>query len=89
MMLSRTFTVIYFADSTSAHARQNQRIQYDELKNIAKIEHSKHKSLNNFIANASSAIAAYYFFEKKPTIDIKFINDGQLALFKIYIELTY
>ena len=34
----------------------------DELKNIAQIEHSRHRSFNNFIANSLSAIAAYCFF---------------------------
>jgi len=53
----------------------------DELKNIAQIEHSRHRSFNNFIANALSAIAAYCFFEKKPAIDVEFLNDGQLTLF--------
>ena len=53
----------------------------DELKNIAQIEHSRHRSFNNFIANSLSAIAAYCFFEKKPAIDVNFINDGQLSIF--------
>lgn len=53
----------------------------DELKNIAQLEHSRHRSFNNFVANALSAIAAYCFFEKKPAIDINFINDGQLNFF--------
>jgi hypothetical protein len=53
----------------------------DELKNIAQIEHSRHRSFNNFIANALSAIAAYCFFEKKPAIDVDFINDRQLSIF--------
>lgn len=53
----------------------------DELKNIAQIEYSGHRSLNNFIANSLSAIAAYYFFEKKPTIDLCFVKDGQLTMF--------
>lgn len=53
----------------------------DELKNIAQLEHSRHRSFNNFVANVLSAIAAYCFFEKKPAIDINFINDGQLNLF--------
>lgn len=53
----------------------------DELKNIAQIEHSRHRSFNNFIANALSAIAAYGFFEKKPAIDVCFCKDGQLAMF--------
>ena len=53
----------------------------DELKNIAQIEHSRHRSFNNFIANSLSAIAAYCFFEKKPAIDVNFVNDGQLSIF--------
>ena len=53
----------------------------DELKNIAQIEHSRHRSFNNFIANSLSAIAAYCFFEKKPAIDVRFVKDGQLTLF--------
>lgn len=53
----------------------------DELKNIAQIEHSRHRSFNNFIANALSAIAAYCFFDKKPAIDVEFIKDSQLNWF--------
>ena len=34
------------------------------------------------------AIAAYCFFEKKPAIDVNFINDGQLTIFWFYVELT-
>ena len=52
----------------------------DELKNIAQIEHSRHRSFCNFIANSLSAIAAYYFFERKPAIDICFVNEGQLTI---------
>ncbi len=53
----------------------------DELKNIVQTEHSRHRSFDNFIANALSAIAAYCFFEKKPAIDIEFIKDRLLTLF--------
>ena len=53
----------------------------DELKNIAQIEHSRHRSFSNFIVNILSAIAAYCFFPKKPSVDVTFINDGQLVLF--------
>ena len=53
----------------------------DELKNIAQIEHSRHRSFDNFIANSLSAIAAYCFFEKKPAIDLYFVKDGQLSMF--------
>ena len=47
----------------------------------AQIEHSRHRSFSNFIANALSAIAAYCFFDKKPAIEVEFIHDGQLVLF--------
>ena len=57
------------------------KIVNDELKNIAQIEHSRHRSFSNFIANSLSAIAAYCFFEKKPAIDVKLFNDGQLSIF--------
>ncbi len=40
----------------------------DELKNIAQIEHSRHRSFSNFIANSLSAIAAYCFFERSPPL---------------------
>lgn len=53
----------------------------DELKNIAQIEHSRHRSLPNFAVNLLSAIAAYCFFPKKPTINIVRVTDNQLTLF--------
>lgn len=42
----------------------------DELKNICKIEHSRHRSVHGFIINISSALAAYHFFPKKPSLNI-------------------
>ncbi len=53
----------------------------DELKNIAQIEHSRLRSFANFITNALSAIAAYCFFPKKPSISLPFVADNQLTLF--------
>jgi len=44
-------------------------------------EHSRHRSFNNFIVNAVSAIAAYCFFPKKPAISIELYSDNQLMLF--------
>ena len=42
----------------------------DELKNIAQVEHSRHKAFDNFIVNLLSAIAAYCCFPKKPCINV-------------------
>ena len=36
----------------------------NRLKNIAQIEHSKHRLFNHFIAYALSAIAAYCFLKE-------------------------
>lgn len=40
----------------------------DELKNICQIEHTRHRSIAGFLLNIISAIAAYSFFPKKPSI---------------------
>lgn len=52
----------------------------DELKNIAQIEHSRHRSIDGFIANVLGAIAAYCYFPKKPSIDLEFEKSTQLSL---------
>ena len=38
----------------------------DLLKNTAKIVHSRHRSVGNFIMNLISSLGAYCFFENKP-----------------------
>lgn len=53
----------------------------DELKNIAQVEHSRHRSFDNFIVNTLGALAAYCFFPKKPTIAVQRTIDRQLTLF--------
>jgi len=41
----------------------------NELKNICQIEHTRHRSFDNLITNRLSALIAYSFFEKKPSIN--------------------
>ena len=53
----------------------------DELKNICSIEHSRHRSFENFITNLVSGLIAYSFFSKKPAIKYETIQTNQLALF--------
>lgn len=54
----------------------------DELKNICRIEHSRHRGKANFLMNLISAIAAYCLFDKKPSIKYELEdNYGQLTLF--------
>lgn len=40
----------------------------DELKNIAQVEHSRHRSFDNFVVNLLGGIAAYCLFPKKSCI---------------------
>jgi len=42
----------------------------DELKNICQVEHTRHRSFNNFITNLLSGLIAYSFFDKKPSINL-------------------
>ena len=53
----------------------------DELKNIAQVEHSRHRSFDNFIVNLLGAISTYFFFPKKPCICVERTVDNQLTLF--------
>lgn len=52
----------------------------DELKNICSIEHTRHRSLQGFLNNLISGICAYHYLPKKPSLNIKPIQDNQLLL---------
>ncbi len=52
----------------------------DQLKNIFQIEHSRHRSPTNFLTNLFSALIAYNFCEKKPSIKLNYQDTGQLFL---------
>ncbi len=53
----------------------------NELKNIAHVEHSKHRPFNNFIVNTFGKPAAYCCFPKKPSTAIEKTWDKQSSLF--------
>jgi hypothetical protein len=53
----------------------------DELKNICQVEHSRHRSFENFISNLISGLIAYSFFPKKPAIRFDVENTNQIELF--------
>ena len=42
----------------------------DFLKNICQIEHSRHRSIDNFFVNLLAALVAYSFIPKKPSLNI-------------------
>ena len=41
----------------------------DQLKNVCQIEHTRHRCFPNFIINLLSVLAAFSFFDKKPSIN--------------------
>ena len=53
----------------------------DELKNMAQVEHSRHRSFHNFVNNLMSGLAAYCFFPKKPMLQVEREIDNQLTIF--------
>ncbi len=52
----------------------------DELKNICQIEHSRHRSFENFLTNLLSGLIAYSFFPKKPSLNIDIIDRNAIAV---------
>ena len=52
-----------------------------ELKNITQVEHSRHRSFDNFFINTLGAVAAYCYFPKKPCVSVCRVFDNQLTLF--------
>ena len=58
----------------------------DVLENMARIKHSRHRSVSGFMVNLMAGLAAYSFFPKKPMIDVERVspyenNIIQLELF--------
>ena len=51
----------------------------DQLKNISQIEHTRHRSPQNFLINLLAGIAAYSFQAKKPSLNLS-VSDGALMV---------
>lgn len=43
----------------------------DQLKNISQIEHTRHRSLWNFLGNVAAGLIAYTWREKKPSLNVQ------------------
>ena len=59
----------------------------DMLKNVAQIVHTRHRSVSNFMVNLLAGMAAYTFYDTKPSINMEFEMEReaevkQLTLFK-------
>ena len=47
----------------------------DELKNVCQIEHTRHRSVNNFATNLLAGLIAYNLLPKKPEMNIDIIDN--------------
>jgi hypothetical protein len=52
----------------------------DQLKNISQIEHSRHRSVTNFLVHLVAGLIAYTYQAKKPSLHIRMPQDDSLAL---------
>ena len=52
----------------------------DVLKNICYIEHSRHRSFDNFIGNLVAGLTAYSFLDSKPSVKIQRLLPGLRVL---------
>lgn len=50
----------------------------DELKNQCQIEHTRHRSVDNFLSNLISGLIAYHFLPKKPALNTEIIDDTKI-----------
>jgi hypothetical protein len=53
----------------------------DELKNLCQIEHTRHRTMANFITNLLSGLIAYSFLPKKPSLNIEIIDNKSIETF--------
>lgn len=47
---------------------------FDELKNLCQIEHTRHRSVFNFLVNLMAGVVAYCLSDKKPTLNLIKVN---------------
>ena len=50
----------------------------DELKNVCQIEHTRHRSVDNFATNLLAWMIAYNLLPKKPTMNMEIIDKSKL-----------
>ncbi len=53
----------------------------DQLKNICQIEHTRHRSVENFLSNLLAGLIAYSYLEKKPSLKTDIVDEERLKLF--------
>lgn len=62
------------------HLRKRALIETvnDQLKNVCNIEHTRHRSIENFAVNIFAALIAYNLLPKKPSMNIDIIDKSKI-----------
>lgn len=61
----------------------------DELKNVCQIEHTRHRSIENFATNLFAGLIAYNLLPKKPSMNIEIIDKSRIiakALHRTHVK---
>lgn len=64
------------SDFDRAMLRQRSLVEtvFDELKNLCQIEHTRHRSIANFIVNLMAGIVAYCLAPNKPSLPVSYVR---------------
>ena len=73
--------LMHFHDKIMLKKRALIETVNDELKNICQVEHTRHRSFDNFLTNLLSGLIAYSFFPKKPSINTDIVDNKALIAF--------
>ena len=87
ILLKRLHNIQNLYDKLLPRKRSVIETVNDELKNICQIEHTRHRSVDNFVVNLTAGLIAYNLLPKKPSMNIEIIDKKNLSL-NSYIELT-
>ena len=63
-------TLMHIYDKIMLRKRAVIESVNDILKNVCQIEHTRHRSFDNFILNLVAGLIAYSFYPTKPNINI-------------------
>ena len=61
----------------------------DELKNVCHIEHTRHRSIDNFASNLFAGLIAYNLLPKKPEMNIEIIDKSRLIAYRTHVKAFY
>jgi hypothetical protein len=67
-------SLMFLRDKIYLRKRALMETVNDELKNICQIGHTRHRCFVNFISNMVSALIAYNFLPKKPSLNLEIID---------------